>query len=160
MFFLGITFSAKRNTLSYYENGTARMLEYNRLARERLDSITSEMIASYARHRLDVGMKVATVNRELQVLRRMFALAIEWAKVEKILPKVRMIPGEAHRDLVLADADEGKYLDAAFAIGQGKLEAYQRALRGIRATQRSKAQSSPRIHFCCGISPRYCLTAD
>ena len=47
-----------------------------------------------------MGMKIATVNRELQVLRRMFALAMEWGKVEKALPRVRMIPGEAHRDLV------------------------------------------------------------
>ena len=43
--FCRVTFSAKKNTLSYYENGTARLLEYNRLAREGLDSITSEMIA-------------------------------------------------------------------------------------------------------------------
>ena len=37
---------------------------------ESLDTITSEKIAGYARHRQDAGMKVATVNRELQVLRR------------------------------------------------------------------------------------------
>ena len=32
-------------------------------------------------------MKVASVNRELQVLRRMFALAVEWGKVDKALPE-------------------------------------------------------------------------
>jgi integrase len=165
--FCRLTFSAKKNTLSYYENGTARLLEYNRLARERLDSITAETIASYARHRLDVGMQVATVNRELQVLRRMFALAIEWAKVEKILPKVRMIPGEAHRDLVLADGDERAYLDATFAIGASKLEAYQRALGGIRAVQRGKPPIKPEDPFLlrdvatvlldCGLRPEECF---
>jgi len=165
--FCRLTFSAKKNTLSYYENGTARLLEYSRLARERLDSVTGEMIASYARHRLDVGLKVATVNRELQVLRRMFALAIEWAKVEKILPKVRMIPGEAHRDLVLADPDERAYLDATYAIGANKLEAYRRALGGIRAVQRGKTPIKPQDPFLlrdvatvlldCGLRPEECF---
>ena len=42
-------------------------------------------------------MKISTVNRELQVLRRMFGLAVEWGKVERVPPRVRMIPGEAHR---------------------------------------------------------------
>jgi hypothetical protein len=38
------TFSAKKNTLSYYENGTAHLLGYRRLAAEPLDSITNEAI--------------------------------------------------------------------------------------------------------------------
>ena len=37
---------------------------------------------------------------------RMFALENEWAKVEKILPKVGMVPGEAHREQVLGDVEE------------------------------------------------------
>ena len=43
------------------------------------------------------------------------------------------------------------YLDATLAIGNGKLEAYQRALGGIRAGLSSVAesQSSPRIPFYC-----------
>src|SRR5579863_8788698 len=79
------TFAAKLKTLGYYENGAARLLEYGPVADESLDTITSEKIAGYARRRQDAGMKVATVNRELQVLRRMFALAMEWGKVERAL---------------------------------------------------------------------------
>ena len=96
------TFAAKVKTLSYYENGTARLLEYPAVADESLDTITTEKISGYARRRQDAGMKVSTVNRELQVLRRMFMLAMEWGKVEKVLPRVRMIPGEAHRDRILS----------------------------------------------------------
>jgi hypothetical protein len=92
---------------------------------------------------LDAGLKVASVNRELQVLRRIFALAVEWGKVEKAPPRVRMIPGEAHRDMVLSEADEAAYLDAALAIGNNKLAAYQRALTGIRAVERDKAPIKP-----------------
>src|ERR1700722_3303035 len=77
------TFVAKPKTLGYYENGTARLLEYPAIADESLDTITTEKIAEYARRRQDAGMKIATVNRELQVLRRMFALAMEWGKVER-----------------------------------------------------------------------------
>jgi integrase len=165
--FCRANFSAKRNTLGYYEYGTARLLDYTTLSRERLDSIKSEMIAGYARHRLDGGLKIASVNRELQVLRRMFVLATEWGKVEKALPKVRMIPGEAHRDTVLTDSDERAYLDAAVAIGDAKLEAYQRALIGIRSIQRGKAPIKPRDPFLlrdvtivlidCGLRPEECF---
>jgi len=50
-------------------------------------------------------MKVATVNREFQVLRRMFALATEWGKVERVLPRVRMIPGFLELAYLASDRD-------------------------------------------------------
>src|SRR5271168_2769752 len=145
--FVRSTFCAKIKTLSYYVNGTARLLEYAAIADESLDTITSEKIAGYARRRQDAGMKVATVNRELQVLRRMFALAMEWGKVERILHRVRMIPGEAHRDRVISVNDEKAYLEAAQAVGTATLEAYQRALIGIRASQRGAIPIKPRDPF-------------
>jgi integrase len=161
------TFAAKTKTLSYYENGTGRLLEYPPVADESLDKITGEKIAGYARRRQDAGMKVATVNRELQVLRRMFALATEWGKVERVLPRVRMIPGEAHRDRVISVNEEKAYLEAAQGIGTATLEAYQRALAGIRATQRGGIPLKPRDPFMlldvatilldCGIRPEECF---
>jgi hypothetical protein len=130
-----LTFSAKKNTPSYYENGTARLLEYRRLADEPLDSITSEMLSAYARHRLDAGLEVARVNRELQLLRRIFALAIEWGKVEKAPPRVRMISGEAHREMVLSETDEGTYLEATLAIGNPAPQASDQTRRSLSAPQ-------------------------
>jgi Protein of unknown function (DUF2892) len=44
--------------------------------------------------RLDSGLEVSTINRELQVLRRMFRLAQEWGRVQKALPSVKMLPGK------------------------------------------------------------------
>src|SRR5580698_2463051 len=93
------------------------------------------------------GMKVSTVNRELQVLRRMFALAMEWGKVERVLPRVRMIPGEAHRDRIINVSDEKKYLDAAQKLGAATLEAYELALVGIRASLRGETPIKPRDPF-------------
>lgn len=161
------TFAEKTKTLAYYENGTARLLEYTALADESLDSITTELIAGYARRRLDAKMKVATVNRELQALRRMFHLATEWGKVERVLPRVRMIPGEAHRDRILTVPDEKAYFDAAQQIGCDALATYQRALEGIRATQRGEIPIKPRDPFLlrdaatllldCGIRPDECF---
>jgi integrase len=161
------TFAAKTKTLSYYENGTARLLEYPAIADESLDTITSEKIAGYARHRQDAGMKVATVNRELQVLRRMFALAVGWGKVERSLPRVRMLPGEAHRDRVVSVNEEKVYLDAVQVIGTSTLETYQRALAGMRAVKRGEIPVKPRDPFLlrdvatilldCGIRPEECF---
>jgi len=165
--FCRATFAAKTKTLSYYENGAARLLEYAAIADESLDTITGEKIAGYARQRQDAGMKVATVNRELQVLRRMFTLAAEWGKVERALPRVRMLPGEAHRDRVVSVNEERAYFEGAQAIGDSALETYQRALVGIRATERAETPIKPRDPFLlrdvaimlldCGIRPEECF---
>lgn len=161
------TFAAKPKTLSYYENGTARLLAYPAVADESLDTINGEKIAGYARRRLDDGLKVTSVNCELQVLRRMFSLATEWGKVERALPRVRMLPGAAHRERVISVKEEEAYLEAAQAIGTVALEAYQRALTGIRALQRGQVPLKPRDPFLlrdaatvlldCGIRPEECF---
>ena len=59
------------------------------------------------------GLQVASINRELQVLRRLLHLAAEWGFVEQV-PKVRMLSGERHREFVLSPDEEGKYLGYSF----------------------------------------------
>jgi integrase len=136
-------FGAKPNTLSYYERGVARLLEFAPLADESFDTVRADHIAAYARSRQDGVRAIATINRELQVLRRMFRLATEWEKVTRILPRVRLIPGEAHRDRVLTAAEAAAYLEAVQAIGTELIEAYQRALTGLRATVRGEEPIKP-----------------
>jgi site-specific recombinase XerD len=51
------------------KKGIARLLEYGLLANARLDAVTTEKISGYIRRRQDAGLKVSSVNRELQVLR-------------------------------------------------------------------------------------------
>jgi integrase len=58
-------------------------------------------------------LQVASLNRELQVLRRMFHLAQEWGRVERALPNVKMLPGEKHRERVLTSAEEDLFFRGA-----------------------------------------------
>ena len=109
------TFAAKPKTLAYYENGINRLLAFERLAGERLDAISSDRIAEYVARRQEASgkrgrsLQVASLNRELQVLRRMFHLAHEWGRIERALPNVKIIPGENHCERVLTPAEEALY---------------------------------------------------
>jgi integrase len=120
--FVRTTFSAKAKALAYYENGVERLLGFPRLANERLDALTSDRVAEYIAHRQSAKgkhgrtLQVASLNRELQVLRRMFHLAQEWGKVERALPGVKMFPGERHRERVLTTAEEECYLKGASSM--------------------------------------------
>jgi len=108
--FVEATFAAKLKTAAYYKNGVRNLLAFEPLATERLDGINTERISGYVAKRQAERLKIASINRELQVLRRMFALAVEWGKVEKALPRVRMLSGEAHRERVLTPEEETLYL--------------------------------------------------
>ena len=48
----------------------------------------------------------------------MFHLAQEWGKVEKALPKVKMLPGEKHRERVLTPEEEELYFRGASIRGR------------------------------------------
>jgi integrase len=94
------------------------LLSFERLASESLDAITSDRISEYVTRRREIKgkrgrrLQVASLNRELQVLRRMFALAMEWGKVDRALPKVKMLPGERHRERVLTREEEEFYISS------------------------------------------------
>jgi integrase len=109
--FIKSTKSGKANTLHYYQHH-AGVLKESSLSNLPLDAIDQKMIARYAANRRGTGLSVATVNRELQVLRRIFKLAMEWSKVRGVLPTVKMLPGEHRRERVVSPKEENKYLDA------------------------------------------------
>jgi integrase len=106
-------FSGRPKTLGFYENGVRNLLACASLARLPLDAVTTGNIAAFAAARKQAGMATATVNRELQVLRRMFKLAQEWGRVERLLARVSMLPKERHRERVLSLEEEASYLAAA-----------------------------------------------
>jgi hypothetical protein len=140
-------FQNKPKTLEYYRAGIMNLSGYTKLACCRLDVVTAEKIAGFVAKRRDAGLAVSSINRQLEVLRRALKLAMEWGKVEKVLPKVEMIPGENHRDRVLSADEETRYLEAAKGIGEGILESYHRALDGIRATKRDEQPIRPEDPF-------------
>ncbi|OFV99567.1 MAG: hypothetical protein A3F68_12240 [Acidobacteria bacterium RIFCSPLOWO2_12_FULL_54_10] len=129
------TFLAKVKTRKYYEYGVKALLSYDPLATASLDAITTEHIAGYAAKRKEHGVSLSAINGELRVLRRMFTLAQEWGKAEKALTKVRMLPGERHRDRVLSATDEAKYLSKADTL-----------LRDVTT-----------MLFDCGLRPEECF---
>jgi integrase len=106
------TFAAKPKTWLWYRNGVRRLLEARQLAECNLDQIAGEHVAAYVARRQSAGLLVSSINRELQVLRRMLCLALEWGAVERVA-KIRMISGEQHREFVLSPEEEARYLAAA-----------------------------------------------
>ena len=73
-----------------------------------LNDITSETIARFAAYRHS-GRQISTVNSTLRVLRRILGMAVEWGVLEAV-PKVKLLPGERHRDRVITPEEEAGYL--------------------------------------------------
>ena len=106
------TFEKSSRTLEWYSNGVRHLLDYSPMAQIPLDAIMGEQIAAYVGFRRSKGLQVSTINRELQVLRRMLRLAVEWGTIDRA-PKVKMLPGERHREHVITPEEEACYLAVA-----------------------------------------------
>jgi integrase len=106
------TFAAKPKTWLWYRNGVRRLLGCRAIAECPIDQIAGEHVAGYVARRQSEGLLVSSINRELQVLRRMLRLSLEWGTVERVA-NVRMISGEQHREFVLTPEEEARYLAIA-----------------------------------------------
>lgn len=165
--FIESRFQNKPKTLEYYKAGIKTLIDYGPLAKCALDEISADKIAGFIAKLRDAELAVASINRRLEVLRRMLKLAVEWGKVEKLLPRVEMLPGENHRDRVLTGEEETRYLNSAATVGDNILDAHRRALEGIRATERGEEPIEPRDPFLlrdvttilidCGLRPEECF---
>jgi integrase len=111
-------------------------------------------------------LEISSINRILEVLRRMLRLSLEWQKIDRVPPKVQMLPGENERDRVLTVAEESLYLRAASAIGAQIEDAYRRALTGVRARkgQMPREPDDPyllrdvaTVLLDCGLRPEECF---
>jgi len=164
--FVRSTSAAEANTIRFYENSVANLTAFPKLANLPLDQINAEVVAFFvARRQLDT-VQVSTINRDLATLRRMLHLAVEWGKVTTLPPRIRLLPGENHRERVLSVEEETAYLDAARQIGNNIENAYNQALTGVRAVQRGEEPKRPdsyllgdvtTILFDCGLRPEECL---
>ncbi len=164
--FVEAKFKDKPKTREYYQNGMKNLLANDDLARLRLDAINAEDIINFVAGRREAGLKVSSINRELEVLRRMLRLALEWGKVEKILHRVPMLSGENQRQRVLSAKEASTYMKAANELGQNIEQEYQQALVGIRATKRGQEPCRPdafllrdvtTILLDCGLRPDECF---
>src|ERR1039457_5083244 len=94
--FIEARFKNKPKTLEYYKNGIKNLTGFAPLANSTLDTITSAKIAAFVTKRRESGLQVNSINRQLEVLRRMQKLATEWGKVNRALQHLhfRQRPGD------------------------------------------------------------------
>ncbi len=103
---------ASPKSWAWYRVGVRALTSFKGLADRRLNEITGEQIADFAAYRLSTGMQVSTVNSSLRVLRRMLRLAVEWGQLERA-PRIKLLPGERHRERVVSVEEEARYVAAA-----------------------------------------------
>jgi integrase len=96
----------------WYRTQLGNISAYPTLVNRKLDTITSEHAADYAAHLQTKGWQPSSVNSSLRVLRRVLRLAVEWG-VSPTSPKIKLLRGEHHRDRVVTQDEEMRYLAAA-----------------------------------------------
>ena len=133
--FIDSRFVNKPKTLEYYRNGVKSLSAFAPIATANLDSISTADMTGFISKRRKAGLKVSSINRELEVLRRMLRLAFEWNTLERLPIRVQMLPGENQRDRVLMNEEESHYFKATIAVGDAILAAHAKALEGIRAAR-------------------------
>ena len=97
------------NNWLWYRAGLGAIRGCKPIAILRLDQITSEKAAEFAAYRLTQGLQISSVNSTLRVLRRVFSLAVEWGVLDKAA-KIKLLPGERHRERVVTPQEEARYL--------------------------------------------------
>jgi integrase len=164
--FVQSRFAGKPKTLEYYKTGLKRLKGFSPLAKCKLDAIPANAITDFVETLRSDKLQISSINRVLEVLRRMLRLSLEWGKTEKVPPKIQMLPGENERDRVLSDDEESRYLAAAAKVGANIEEAYRRALTGVRA-QKGEVPIEPEdpyllrdvttILIDCALRPEECF---
>lgn len=105
--------TSHKTWVDFYRVGLRAITEFRILSSLRLDRITSEDTANFAAHRrLQKNGLQVTVNSSLRVLRRVLRQAAEWGIIQSA-PRIRMIPGERHRERVLSPDEEARYISVA-----------------------------------------------
>jgi integrase len=104
--------ASPKTWFDWYRVGLRAIKAYKPLADSKLSEITSEAMADFAAHRQLSGRQISTVNSTLRVARRVLRLAVEWGAAESS-PKIRLLPGERHRERVVSPQEEAKYLNVA-----------------------------------------------
>jgi hypothetical protein len=71
-------FQNKPKTLEYYTSGVKNVIAFIPLGNSTMDTIAAGKIAAFVAKKRDAGLQVTSINRQLEVLRRMLRLATEW----------------------------------------------------------------------------------
>jgi len=104
--------SSPKTWTGWYRTQLTNIAEYSALTSRKLGTITSEHVADYAAHLQSKGWQTSSINCSLRVLRRVLRIAVEWGEAPSA-PKVKLLRGERHRELVVSQAEELRYLTSA-----------------------------------------------
>jgi len=131
-----------------------------------VDAVTPDIVSGFVAKWKEAEYQISSINRALQVMRRMLRLAVEWGHSEKAAPRVSLLPGERRRERVLSLTEEAAYLEGTRTIGERLLEDYRRALEGVRAKDRGEQpiktedpyllRDAATILLDCGLRPEEC----
>ena len=108
--------AGKPKTKNYYRNGLIALKAF--FGDMALNRIEEEQVAAFMAKRRTMKkrggktIKIASVNRELEVLRHALRLAHEWKIINRV-PKISRQKGEVGRERILAHAEEAAYLAVA-----------------------------------------------
>jgi integrase len=103
----------KPNTLTFYRSMVRNLKANTSLWKKPIDTIEVSDLTVHVGRRQAAGMETTSINRELATIRRMLKLALEWNRVTKTLPKVRLLSGENRRERVISREEERAYLEVA-----------------------------------------------
>jgi integrase len=103
--------NASPKTWAWYQFCLKTISAYDPMATRKLDEITPEHITGFAAHLQGSEWKIASVNSALRAVRVTLNLAVEWGVIPTAT-KVALLDGENHRERVLSQAEEAKYLAA------------------------------------------------
>ena len=104
--------ASPKTWFDWYRVGLRAIKGYKPLADSKLNEITSETLADFAAYRQTKRLQVSTINSSLRIVRRLLRLAVEWGVADSSA-KVKLLPGERHRERVVTPNEEAKYLSAA-----------------------------------------------
>jgi integrase len=107
----------KKKTLSYYTNGLRGLALYRPLQKATLDQVENVVDGFIAFRRVmkkrgGKTIKIASVNRELEVLRHLLYVAQKRGIIDRV-PIISRQKGEVGRERILDHAEEAAYLNCA-----------------------------------------------
>ncbi len=104
--------TSPKTWFDYYRVGLRSIRAYQPLSELRISEINSEAVTAFVAHRRSNDLQISTINSSLRVLRRVLRVAVEWGALA-VSPKIKMLPGERHRERVVSPEEEARYLAAA-----------------------------------------------
>jgi integrase len=103
---------ASPKTWEWYRFGLKTINAFEPFVNRKLDEITPEHISGFTAHLQSKGWEISSVNSVLRAVRIALNLAVDWGVIA-VSPKVSLLEGENHRERVISQSEEAKYLAAA-----------------------------------------------